>query len=43
MSEQMIATIVGGGVSLITTIVTWFIKALIEKHKCQMKIQQKRY
>ena len=42
MSEQMIATIVGGGVSLITTIVTWFIKALIEKHKCQMKIQQKR-
>ena len=43
MSEQMIATIVGGWVSLITTIVTWFIKALIEKHKCQMKIQQKRY
>lgn len=43
MSEQMIATIVGGGVSLITTIVTWLIKALIEKHKCQMKIQQKRY
>lgn len=36
MSEIMIATLIGSGVTLITTIVTLFINSLIEKHKSQL-------
>ena len=43
MSEIMIATLIGSGVTLITTIVTLFINSLIEKHKSQLEIQQKKY
>ena len=41
MSETMIATLIGSGVTLIITMVTLFINALIEKHKHQLEIQQK--
>lgn len=43
MLETMIATLIGSGVTLITTMVTLFINSLIEKHKCQLEIQQKKY
>lgn len=43
MSETMIATLIGFGVTLITTMVTLYINSLIEKHKCQLEIQQKKY
>lgn len=44
MSETVIATLIGSGVTLITTIVVnLLIKPLIGKHKSQMKIQQKKY
>ena len=43
MSETMIGTLVGSAVTLITTIVTLYINSLIEKHKCQLEIQQKKY
>lgn len=43
MLETMIATLTGSGVTLITTIATLFIKSLIETHKSQLKIQQKKY
>lgn len=43
MSETMIATLIGFGVTLITTMVTLFINSLIEKHKCQLETQQKKY
>lgn len=43
MSETMIATLIGSGMTLITTIVTLFINSLIEKHKSQLEIQQKKY
>ena len=39
----MIGTLVGSAVTLITTIVTLYINSLIEKHKCQLEIQQKKY
>lgn len=42
MSETMIGTLVGSAVTLITTIVTLYINSLIEKHKCQLEIQQKK-
>jgi len=43
MSETMIATLIGSGVTLITTIATLFINSLIETHKSQLEIQQKKY
>lgn len=43
MSETMIATLIGSGVTLTITIVTLFINALIEKYKCRLAIQQKKY
>ena len=43
MSETMIGTLVGSAVTLITTIVTLYINSLIEKNKCQLEIQQKKY
>lgn len=43
MSETMIATLIGSGVTLITTMVTLFVNSLIDKHKCQLEIQQKKY
>ena len=43
MSETMIGTLVGSAVTLITTLVTLYINSLIEKHKCQLEIQQKKY
>lgn len=43
MSETTIATLIGSGVTLITTVVTWIINAMIEKDKCRMEIQQRKY
>lgn len=43
MSETMIAALIGSGVTLITTMVTLFVNSLIEKHKSQLEIQQKKY
>lgn len=43
MSETIIATLIGSGVTLITTIATLFINSLIETHKSQLEIQQKKY
>ena len=43
MSETMIGTLVGSAVTLITTIVTLYINSVIEKHKCQLEIKQKKY
>lgn len=43
MSETMIATLIGSGVTLITTVVTLLINLLIEKHKSQLKIRQKKH
>ncbi len=43
MSETIIATLIGSGLTLISTMVTLFIKFLIDKHMCQMEIQQKKY
>lgn len=43
MSETMVATLIGSGVTLITTMVTLFINSRIEKHKSQLEIQQKKY
>lgn len=43
MSETMIATLIGSGVTLITTMVTLFVNSLIETHKSQLEIQQKKY
>lgn len=39
MSETMIATLIGSAVTLFTL----FINSLIEKHKSQLEIQQKKY
>lgn len=43
MSETTIATIIGSGVTLITTVVTLIINSMIEKDKCRMEIQQRKY
>lgn len=43
MSETTIATLIGSGVTLITTVVTLIINSMIEKDKCRMKIQQRKY
>ena len=43
MSETMIATLIGCVVTLITTMVTLFVNSQIEKNKCQLEIQQKKY
>lgn len=42
MSETMTATLIGSGMTLITTIITLITHSLIEKQKRKLEFQQKR-